>query len=309
MMNRHVNDKLRQACVALCFLTLVPLTLSPALAGPLYVSGRVESGAAPVAGAVVTLAKVGSTEPVDSAQSLQNGGFVLKAPAPDHYTLSVDHRDYAVVHRALDLTAGGVADLKLDLVPRPVIRLKLLGPDGQQMAEGKAQASVRVTWDGGASEGTSQGETDAGGLFPVTLSESLPAAGISRVLINARIPDVGCAQIYLEQWPNAPVEVKLEPGATLSGTAVDAAGQPIANAPIFMVRMFNDARFVATEQTAIASTNQAGKFTIPSVLYGTYVVMLRTADVAAGPQFVVLSAPESTITLKAHPAPPDPQKP
>jgi len=73
---------------AVASIVLVLVALGPAFAAPTYVSGRVVTegtGGGPVVSAVVTLRTGDRTDPAAVTQTLTNGSFILRAPAPGDY--------------------------------------------------------------------------------------------------------------------------------------------------------------------------------------------------------------------------------
>ncbi|MDQ2731244.1 MAG: carboxypeptidase-like regulatory domain-containing protein, partial [Armatimonadota bacterium] len=206
------------------------------------VSGQVVSvgSAAPVAGAAINVVqldaapggdRVGNGVPAPvTAQTLANGSFLLKLPNPGSYTFKVDAPGFLLMERRVEAPPSGLSGLRLELARLPSLHLKLSSQGGEPVTSGDVQvwlltASPHFYEDAAAMWATLHAPSN--GMLDVPTSRNTIVTDAGGVGITVRVSGVGVGSVFLNDWPRAPVVLRLLPGRSLSGRVVTAAGMPL----------------------------------------------------------------------------------
>jgi uncharacterized GH25 family protein len=207
-------------------------------AAKINLSGRILKGGQPVANAMLLFsAGDGSGAPTDMKQSRSDGD--------GRYQVGLDTAGaYGVVVASggmMMMRGQSATPIQVPDQPNPVvdITIKSAGISGRVTnAEGKPVSGAVVTamstgkQDGGAGHGGMQDQTDSDGTFlvegldPGSYALSVAATGYRK----AEVPTVTIAN----DSDVASVDVRLEPGRTVRGRVLDANGNGIAGAAVFV---------------------------------------------------------------------------
>jgi len=79
-------------------------------------------------------------------------------------------------------------------------------------------------------------QVEAGGVLALPWSYHEAPDAADPIWISLRHETVGWAEVLLPHWPDAPVTLKLQPGATLSCRVLDDAGKPQEGATVSLRR-------------------------------------------------------------------------
>ena len=261
-----------------------------------YVSGQVtdQSGGQFVADAVLALYPMSGATPVAATKSLRNGSFVLTAPLPGRYRLTVGGPGINPHEEPLEVPRDGLASIKITVEALPVIHVRVLSSDGEPLHPGGAKMYVFVVvaseHHSGANATFNTHETaanlapNASGELIIDAPTGCSLSDMTSLTISVRDKLLGCGLDHAARWPKQPLTIRLQPGAVVVGTVNDAnqkgvAGAVVvATAPQLIGRSAdrtsaqNPARYMGT---AVAITDAAGHFRIPSLLPGSTIV-LRT---------------------------------
>ncbi len=332
MLNRSVFFAVLTLCVSL-------LVVPPAGA-MIYISGRVVNGAtnAPVKGVVVNLfpegAAITSLTPTPSAttQSLQNGAYVLTAPAPGKYRVVAAEWNSLPLEPLLTVPRTGLSGINLTLSPAPNLQVKLLGPDGNPVGTGMASGWVWLLWDHRAGvviglnhRGRWNGPIDfravrlrSDGILHIPSPPGLPLQDITAGTIEVSVPGVGVGSLKFSRWTEDPHTLKLGPGARLTGSVVDEAGKPVVGAEVSAIRAVPDIfkmngqvrhwRNGQNGQSPIPSalTDQGGRYTLSGLFHDLYLIQIARPNGATQSRLVrvLLQNDELTTRWGEAPAPP-----
>lgn len=221
--------------------------------------GRVESGLAPVSGALVSLL-VGRGEIVAEARSAQDGSFVLSAPARQ-YTLLVTAAGYAPWTGTAQVADGGVSRVT---VPLTQVGAKVRGVLVDSVtAEPLVGARVELLRTGyGVLQATA---TESDGAFAFTVAAITEAQYRVRAWAPEHAVTVSNAFAAL---PGTTVEfragerLQAAPAyATVLGSVIDASGVPVRGAEVLL-----DAKGIGV--VATTGTDDAGAFRFSTVPTG-----------------------------------------
>lgn len=269
-----------------------PAQSNPAAAGGTgEVRGRIMSGVppAPVAGASVKLTGGGL---IKTSAADENGRFVFTKLPPGQYTISVSSNGMAVTAfggsapraATIDLADGAHVDRGDLVLPSGVaITGQILDERGNPLKGATVSAwrtiyiaagERRLSFAGqavsddrgdyriaGVKPGTyfvdaKTSESNAPTFFPATTTASMAAA----ITVSA---DFGAASVSIRLLPT--------PLARVSGTIINAQGQPSGDFGVMLTPQRSDGAQVPTEGL-IAEPDAAGKFAIDKVPPGSYSV-------------------------------------
>lgn len=289
----------------------------------IFISGLVLATAptAPAAGVTVALYPVTPDQdpetdsPADVSQTLRNGTFVLKAPAPGRYGIRVESAFYEPYAQQLNVPKRGPTAQAIRIVRRPAVRIRLVAPGGAPVRGAPAEAWVSFAPGPGQRAGGGRfggrrftgmrarevrfavdEAVSADGELDIVLPEGFSApAGVT---IGARVPGSGVGQAPFDHLPQQPVVIHLEHGSTLLGVVLDQDGNPLPGIQVTVMPASANGmgRFRAGLPQAL--TGHDGRFELPSLLPDEYLVRARAAD---GSQFfdsVELTEPSSSIILR-----------
>ena len=283
-----------------------------------YVSGRVlaKTTHAPVAGATVSLFPVDGFRPVDTGLTLQNGAFVLKAPSPGKYRAVVQIGAARTFQEVIDVPTGGIASLDITMLSDTPLKLRLIGPDGSPLQTGPVDLWGSISWPGGGSRIPPVSlRPGPDGTVSVTAPQSTPLDLVSQVIIAVRDAELGCGRTHLEGWTDETATVYLERGASIAGTVVNAAGKPVPEIgvrvmPVAASRILWERRqnlapavppgiqlVLSPQNTITAHTDENGRFKVPALFFGRYVVAAEIPGIGTRSRQVDLTAPTSSIIL------------
>jgi hypothetical protein len=294
------------------------LQLAGAAQASVYVTGQVlvSNRRAPAAGVTIALYAPTETDtPLAVVESLQNGSFVLKAPAAGAYRLVIDGPAYTRLEQSIDVPAAGISARRFTVDHLPSIRVQLIGSNGQPVTSGLAEAWLTSDRGGGfgnyrrrvamrRGRGGTLSLTEPiqkDGSVEFTLPEGFPTAQISNLTLEVRDAAAGCGEIALDAWPEKPIELRLQPGLRLRGVALDNDGKPVSGLPVVITpvargRLGGRGR----QERPSAVTGQDGRFEIASLLPGDYALFARSGD--GGRYTEVLQLDEASagllVTLK-----------
>lgn len=291
---------------------VVMLSLTCRVNAAVFVSGQVVSGpgAAPVAGAIISLSDLsaahGATSPIPGVAgtvpaaplpmrkvqlgvvlaqtgtgapepamttTLGNGSFLLKVPHPGHYSLTVDAPQFILLERPLDVPAAGVSGLRLELTRPPSLRIKVLAPGGAPVTTGDVE--VRLLTANRQPVGRAAGTwftkpATPDGLLEVSTARTVALADAGAVGIAVRVKGIGSGTAFRTAWPTEPVTVQLAPGKVIAGKVVNAAGKPASGVEVRMDGADRDLAHRFLQGRDHTKSGEDGSFQFTDLLPGRY---------------------------------------
>ncbi|MDQ2730244.1 MAG: carboxypeptidase-like regulatory domain-containing protein [Armatimonadota bacterium] len=309
----HSPRRLSAAPVSLCVLAVLlfgGIVPNPAQAA-IYISGRVglTGDRSPVADATIALypkgvavggvALSGDVQPVATTQSLGNGSFLIVAPSKGSYHLVVRKEDYFTSDWPVEVTAKGVTALQLTITRPPTIRLHLVRSNGKPVGGGDVTVwtvalptrgdSSTLKWDTRAVPST--------GIVEVTAPSVSPAV-VGRIGIGVRSVQAGCATVWVDGVPSAPLTMRLEPGITIRGKVFDADGNPAPAVRVAVESMSRSLTSRLVQGWAMGTTDERGLYEIRSLLPGRYTVQVRLPGGGTCFRLVNLTAAAPPVDMK-----------
>jgi len=284
---------------------------------PIYLSGRalVTGTNAPAPGVTVSIYAPGQDSPVDITQTLQNGSYILKAPHAGRYRLTAAGGVYDDFSKRVDVPAAGLSSFKLQLRHLPSVRLRLLDAAGKPVSAAGAQGWVwiyRKMRQGRRNDNhrhqrrrpgaavlalTVDQNVGPDGLLEMTLPRDIESMNVDKILIGVRGPRDGCGQRQIDDWPDAPLSIKLSPGATLKGLVRDRDGNPAAGVSIVLTPRVEHAWVRVRRGFATRLSDPTGHFQIAALPPGMYRVMARAPDGRRYSDDVTLDGGQTRITM------------
>ena len=224
------------------------------------VSGIVTSGGAPEAAIIVDLvSKTGlSTQSANlraSATTHPDGTFMFDGVPVGSFTVSAKLPGALLTGSAsgsIDRDGDKVEDVEIALTPSGTVEGNVLRADGTTRVPG---AQVDVTSSGGRQVT----EADASGFYRLAL---VPAGELTVLAAepSSEGRDAGEASATLEAEGTASVDVRLNGVGTISGTALDADGNPLDRGT---VRLNRPAPFPREETASVAPDGSFQFFEVP----------------------------------------------
>lgn len=312
-------------------LALALMSVLPAPAS-VYVSGRVFNYKTyhPIPGAVVFLDQLDGDLPartISQAPCLNNGSFIVRAPAAGHYRLKVV-RSETVLFQEL-ITVPKVASFAVDLAvgsgpqavptfqaptpgapPSPIL-LDLTTGLGSSLSPGPVDAWVELLWPAQANPCGTGGiltvRQDGSLLLPLPIIPPGLDTHSALVEVTLRRPSKAAGGGRMEGWPAIPISLFLPPPLALRGVIHDRADAPVPNATVLATRMVRVGCILRRADhfiPAIVTADAAGRFSIPNLCAGTYDVRaLVPAGVACRKLFVLSPArPDCILNAREDPA-------
>ena len=235
-----------------------------------------------------------------STQTLENGTFVLKAPAPGAYRLVVvtpGNHPYQLWQKVVDLPHDGIAGLTVALEPIPTFQIQPIGPDGKTVS-GPMETWVWILWSD--NRATLQ-YVDGLEKRPLLAARPGSAAAVKDALIEVRCPGVSCGSLAVDGWKPGAYRVRLAPGSEIEGRAVDDAGGPVANKHIYVHRKLPGAGAGSFQGVEDVRTGPDGAFTVPSLFPGAYELgTSKFVRIGERPLFqeIAVEGPKTPLILK-----------
>ena len=246
-------------------------------------------------------------DPIDATQAGPDGIVTVSAPCAGDYTVAItpapgdDSENFLgnqqFIHMPSNTSTGTVT-----LQQRPSVDLKLLLPEGAAPV-GQLMSNVREWW---ATRSADCGDSvpfrsilrlHGPDHLPPSVSTTSETSGMD---IQLRDRVVGCAELHLSRWPEAPLTVSLTPGCLLDGRVTDANGRPLPYAYVLVVRLERRPDgtrapdwFWSEKMTA----GPDGHFDIPSLIPGDYETRVLLAGAGIHSHQVSLSARRTSLTL------------
>lgn len=294
----RLRQALRLAGLLLLFAALAGFPL--ATAAPIFITGQtvLKRGGVPLPGANITLYKEGQPDAAATGQSLQNGAYFLRCPAPGRYLITADATDCAPFDLTVDVPATGLSGLKLELSGPPMIPLRVTTPDGKPLTTGVLQVWASVTMEKSA---------PLEPVFTVSLSQSSvlvfsDAPWISydsarNIHLWVWAAGVGYAQAELPGWPAASVALRLQPGGTIAGRALGAKGKPAGGIVVSAVASGRESHTLIPGRLSTL-TGKDGRFCISALPYGNYRLEVLFSDGGYSACEVVLEKERVEVTLR-----------
>jgi len=284
---------------AVASIVLVLMAQAPAFAAPTYVSGRVVTegtGGGPVAAAVVALRRADESDPAAVTQTLTNGSFILRAPAPGDYRLSVTAANCLPLDRDLKVPAGGIVSVQLVATRMPVLRFQLVGPDGAPVTRGYLEARVYIAR--GAYRVPMPpitGPAPANGMLEIPVPSPFQRELVQDLTITVRDDRVGCGQRSLDSWPDSPVMLALARGDTMRAMVRDRRGVPAPGATVFLFRVGDRGLRPGGNTRGVAGAD--GVCEIKALFPGRYVARISIPGDGAWSQLIILTEPATDLVL------------
>jgi 5-hydroxyisourate hydrolase-like protein (transthyretin family) len=210
--------------------------------------------------------------------------------------MSVWARQYVQHSETIDIE--GEADVPLDIVldPSPVIRARIIAPDGEPLANAAVKFGMRYM-HGSSGSGTTYGgaETDVRGYLTYTPDR------LVRANLICMAKKVGCGvtpQVNLEPGKQIEVTVELKPIGSVHGIILDAeTGKPIHGATVGCSKMEEGLEWGPGNPVV---SNRSGRFLVPDLIPGNYQIYTRPKGYART-ELAVFVPPgvQKEITLRA----------
>ena len=255
---------------------------------------------------------------LDIASAGPTGRFALSAPGPGRYMLTASREGAGAVRMLIQVAAGGITGLSLPAstgsavsfidATRPKLTLRIQGPDGQPLVTAMMRIGIRVVSAGTVRQLSRLISTDDTGAIDLQWPYRADIAAGSSVTIEVHAIQAGSAEIHVVGWPTAPVTLHLTPGATLTGSVLDAQNQPLVGVAVILYRMIpgpGGTMQMDPGSRAKARTNRNGVFTAPGLLEGTYDVRATIPGKGVFSKTVVAQGATGHLTLSDadHPVP------
>ena len=264
-----------------------------------YLTGQVKAGVTgdPIPDAVVTLIAPGQDHPAGQAQTLVNGAYILSIAGPGAYRMIVDRDGYFVTRFPLNLPGKGIPELSIPMRVRPVLNLKLTAASGEPVTD-SFEICTSVMTERGVWGRSIDRVWPVDGTGTVREHEWMlrrPAG--SRFVFSIRDETIGCGQVTMADWPRspAPVELRLAPGRTITGTVKDRHGAGMTGVEVVFSMPGGASQAPLLPSPVAVVTGWQGRFSIPALFDGTYT--LRTIGPEAGPASIVVRADMTPLSL------------
>ena len=254
--------------------TLLPaLALAQPMPERVTVTGRVttQEKGRPIAGAAVVLRLLdskgkatGNTLPVpgmSGTPTASDGRVTIYGVPEGKYYLSVSASGYQSFGQQVTVSPTAPASFDAKLAVPKYLFVKILTPDGKPVAKKSVYPSLLV----GRSWRRTRSTSDAKGCCRLPLYKPRK--------VFAHIPGVGSSAVDADPKapPGTPVEVRLEPHATVSGTVKEkGTGRPVAGVQIRLasIRLHKGIPNLSPYPQTAVNTNAKGSFLLRHVPAG-----------------------------------------
>ena len=236
-------------------------------AEPIHVSGKlVRDPGGPLPNVRMDICSPGSVwdYPIDATVTREDGSFDLSVPAAGDYTLRADQPQYLPGTRPIAVPAAGITGMSVAVVPIPTAILRLTASDGSSAGSGKIRVWARSLYY--SSDSTLLVSGDGGAKLIWNALD--PPGAEDPIVIGVQHDTAGWAEVRLPRWPDAPVSVKLQAGATLSCKVLDGAGKPQAG--VTVVLSLDPQRGFGGPLQLLRSADGAGRVAFTQLPPGTY---------------------------------------
>jgi uncharacterized GH25 family protein len=189
----------------------------------------VETGGAPVPGALVLILPSNPVHPTRQARSDENGLFRIEDVTPGSFEIRATAPGRQEARLAnLEVRAGQeLQDVEIVLAPGAVLAGRILSPTGQPVSG----AEVSLLPEGSASPLLSAGATLSDEQGRYRLERLSPGTHTVKAVYEGYRP--AQRRLDVREGGNT-LDLTLEPGATLGGHVVDPLGAPVAGARVFL---------------------------------------------------------------------------
>jgi len=258
---------------------------------PVEVRGTVTLAGAPYAGAMISFVRRGRKSGdglFKSATVESDGGYALKLDAPGQYTVSIQRfgaspMQQGLVEYARTVPEAATARLDFEL---PTGRIS-----GRVRAGGKPVAGARITllsegadeagtlWGGQYNESVTdaQGEFDLTALKPGTYSVLAGGAGLLGGPVAQHGREIQGGLVLAAGTWLKDVDFELKSPGTLMLTVVDANGQPVAGAALFV----RNGAGQALDRFSMAVSGADGRYEYAGLSPGRYSASARAEGLAS----------------------------
>ena len=217
-------------------------------------------------------------KPLDTCNTLANGTFVLRAPVPGRFEVTIERAysnwdDWApgrAVQKSVVAMDPGVSLGRWRVHDRPRVQIALRGPDGKPFS-GKVECWV---WSLGKWLKSAVSHLERLTVAHGMVSVSGPGdkdlqAGVS--LVEIRSVDYGVAEVKINSWTKPAGEARLQPGGEIQGQGLDQSGKPMPRADV------DGYRVVAAGASQIPTGVETkagpdGRFALRNLPPGDYIV-------------------------------------
>ena len=196
--------------------------------------------------------------------------------------------------QSLDVPAAGVP-AGVVTGPRPTANLNLSLTDGSLVRSGQIRVWITSLHSTSA---TCQPVARGGGMKVTWNGADLPSPA-DPIVIRVQHDTAGWAEARLPHWPDAPVPLELEQGASLSCKVLDEGGKPMAGVSVALSSGVQtvDAGFVPDSCLISLRTGDSGRVEFPQLPPGTYQLQV-SANPADGRRHRPIKTMSKRVTVE-----------